>query len=488
MTDWKTLPALFDRSALHRTAMVFADQNGGKERGAGAGTWCVALSGGADSLALLLTIWTHWPERRAALNVLHFNHRLRGAESDADQKFCEAICAVLGVSIRAGSWKESHTGASEAEARGARMAFFADEMRAVGSTVLWTGHQKDDIAETLLMRIARGSSVAGLAAPRPVQRLADGRVFLRPLLTRSKAEIIFALRSVGAEWREDATNATGAFFRNRVRSEVVPVWRNAAENDALEGAALTREFLDEDDAALERWLEELLPAGVYQADTVDLRALVGRPRALWRRALRRWRPLEKLGRAGFEAVVHMCETGEGRVSVDAGWADIAGGILRYRARLGAENGNEWGPIALSEESTLFFPNGDHLSLQVVEIGVELKALILRGQVDPRREAFLGLRLERVPLQIRAWRDGDRYHPLGAPGSAKLQDLFVNRKISQGRRKELPVVCGAAGEIIWVPGFPPAEETKITVDSVIGLRLTYESGTCTVRPQSLRVNV
>ena len=82
--------------------------------------------------------------------------------------------------------------------------------------LLWLGHQQDDIAETMLMRLARGSGSAGLAAPRPRQAMSDGRFHLRPLLTLKKAKIVAALRAAGASWREDATNARGDFFRNRI--------------------------------------------------------------------------------------------------------------------------------------------------------------------------------------------------------------------------------------------------------------------------------
>jgi tRNA(Ile)-lysidine synthase len=246
-TDWKNLPVLFAREALHPGVIARAERLLAEEEGARGAKWCVAFSGGADSLALLLTIWGLWPERRGGLVALHFNHRLRGSESDGDAAFCAEVCREMGVDFRIGEWAEAKAGASEAEARGARLAFFEREMKAVGSTVLWTGHQKDDVAETMLMRIARGSGAVGLAAPRPVQVMADGRVFLRPLLTLTKAEIIGVLEKAGVAWREDMSNATSEFFRNRVRRDVMPSWRAAAGNDALGGAALTRELLDEDE-------------------------------------------------------------------------------------------------------------------------------------------------------------------------------------------------------------------------------------------------
>ncbi len=482
-TDWKEFPVLFPRDALHPAVIARVERLIADDDAAAGGIWCVAFSGGADSLALLLTVWALWPERRERLVALHFNHRLRGVESDGDAAFCEEVCREVGVHFRVGEWCEATAAASEAEAREARLNFFEREMAAAGARVLWTGHQKDDVAETLLMRIARGSGAAGLAAPRPVQVLADGRVFLRPLLTLTKEEIVAALRKAGVSWREDASNATGDYFRNRVRHEVVPNWRAAAGNDALGGAALTRELLDEDDAALNAWLAALLPESGYAETVLDVRPLAGKPRALWRRALRRWRPLAGLGRAGFEEVLALCERGSGRASAGGGIVEIKAGALRYFPKAGelAQDASAWPEMRLLEGDggRLILPDGHVLSMRAVAFTADLREAILTGRFDPAREVFLA---DGCPaFCVRSWRTGDRYRPLGAPGSATLQDLFVNRKIPAARRGWLPVVIGEDGGILWVPGLPPAEESKITTDSVTGVHLTYETGTYTVRP-------
>ena len=269
------------------------------------GPWCVAFSGGADSLALLLLLWAHWPGRRVRLVALHFNHRLRGRESNAEEKFCRRVGAALGIRLRVGRWPGRHQGASEAEARAARHGFFRREMKKLGAKALWLAHQQDDIAESILMRLARGSGTGGLAAPRPVQPTGDGRTHLRPLLTLKKMELMTALHRAGAAWREDSSNAGSDFFRNRVRHRVLPAWAKAAGRDALAGSALSRELLEEDDQALEAWAAVLVPAG--GARRLDMPALAGLPRAVVRRALHRWllavRPDTDLSRQGFELLL-----------------------------------------------------------------------------------------------------------------------------------------------------------------------------------------
>lgn len=246
--------------------------------------WAIALSGGADSVALILLVWVHWPKYRRRLVALHFDHQLRGAaEARADRRFCAMLCRQLRIRLLVSKWQrpKGANRASEAEARSARMAFFEKH-----SAVIWLGHHLDDIAETMLMRLARGSGAAGLSAPRPVQVMPHDRVHLRPLLALRKADLKAALQKVKATWREDQTNAAPMYFRNRVRNEVIPAWGAAAGRDAVAGAARSRELLAEDDAALEERVTRLAPMGAGRALLVG--RLTGQPRAIWRRSLYRW--------------------------------------------------------------------------------------------------------------------------------------------------------------------------------------------------------
>jgi tRNA(Ile)-lysidine synthase len=306
----------------------------------------------------------------------------------------------------------------------------------------------------------------------------DGRVFLRPLLSLSKGEILAALTSAGVAWREDATNSTRDYFRTRVRYEVLPRWQDAACNSVLGGAALSRELCEEDDVALEFWLSQL---GVEMSDArLDLRPLRGLPRALWRRALRRWRPVTTLSRAGFEELLVLCEGGAGRVSVPSGFVAVRDAVAHWETapRAMAE---PWAAVELCDGASAELPGGARLRAQRVIFTEELRRHILSGKVDSAGEAFLcGVDF---PFTARPWQSGDRFHPLGAPGSAKLQDLFVNRKVPAEKRSVLPVVCSADGTVVWVAGFPPAEAAKVTSLTVEGVQLTYTEGTSTLTDQS-----
>ena len=321
---------LIPRGRLHPAVVAWADA---RPRGE---PWAVALSGGADSVALLLLVWAHWPARRGRLVALHFNHRLRGAESAADARFCASLCAGLGVELVLGARRGRACALAEAQAREARFSFMERAMARRGARVLWLGHQLDDVAETMLMRLSRGSGASGLAAPRAVHALASGRArrfHARPLLALGKAEIAAALDHAGARWREDSSNAGRVHFRNRLRRDVIPRWVRASGRDALSGAALSRELLEEDDRALEAWADGLGALGPGRS--LSLARLAGAPRAVVRRLLRRWLSLQpkagELSRQGFEALLRAVERGARfRHSLGRhGFAVIRAGILRF---------------------------------------------------------------------------------------------------------------------------------------------------------------
>ena len=313
MMNWprvaEKLAAAIPQSRLHPAVLRRVADAPPRER------WAIALSGGADSVALMLLLWAHWPERRSRLLALHFDHRLRGRASTGDARFCEKLCRALNVELVVGAWDDRGVDArampSEAEARAARHAFFTRTLRRRCVGILFTGHHREDLAETMLMRLARGSGAAGLVAPRPAHaQPALGRVHLRPLLTLDKSALGLALRQAGGAWREDASNAGSAHLRNRVRADLLPAWRACAAEpgrEALAGLALTRDLLEEDDAALEVWAERATRINSHGA--LALAPLRELPRAVLRRVVHRWlaqAPVRTdLNRHGFNALLDL---------------------------------------------------------------------------------------------------------------------------------------------------------------------------------------
>jgi len=415
------------------------------------------------------------------LVAVHFNHRLRGAAADADEAFCRDLCAALGIELRVGvaDWPAG-SDVSEAQARDARFAFFDRAMREVGARALWLGHHRDDVVETMLLRLSRGSGARGLAAPRPVQRMADGSVRLRPLLEMPKAEIVAALRAAGAVWCEDATNHGEAYFRNRLRNRVLPAWREAAPADLAAAVARSRALLEEEDEALEQWVDRILPAEL--GDELPLVELRAAPVAVMRRALYRWLGAMGLGgvlsSAAFdELLAAVRERRATRLSAgDAGFLETMADVLRFAETAAPEPPvPAWGGAELPVPGEAALPGGAKLCAAVVTLDAALRGRICAGEFDDGRTAFLAARGTSGAFSIRLWRAGDRYRSLGAAGAAKLQDQFVNRHIPRGLRGRLPVVCGADGAILWVPGLPPAHEARIGEGTVQAVQLTYFTG-------------
>jgi tRNA(Ile)-lysidine synthase len=190
-------------------------------------TVLVAVSGGADSVALLRGMVERKGQSGSGrLLAAHFNHCLRGAESDADEAFVRELALSLNVPLESAR-AESPTGSTgdgvEAAARAARYEFMTEAAKRVGARYVLTAHTADDQVETILHRILRGTGIAGLAGIRRARELSPGISLLRPLLSVTRAEVLAYLASLSQPFREDSSNASSAFTRNRIRRELLPL-------------------------------------------------------------------------------------------------------------------------------------------------------------------------------------------------------------------------------------------------------------------------
>ena len=436
------------------------------ELAAGTAPLAVACSGGADSLATTLLTWAKIPAARERLVVLHFDHAVR-AESAADADFVREVAAALGVGFACGKRGNASRDsaenfpASENALRKIRLEFFAQEMNARGAKILVQGHQRDDIAETLLMRLARGAGTDGLAAPRKISRLADGRIFVRPLLDFPKEKILAALRACGVSWREDSTNAGTEFFRNRVRNRVLPELRAAAP---FENFARSRRLAEEDADALDFLAEKIfaaVPAGTSSAKGISFREIFAASGngalpifpALARRVLRKIFTHEKIrtsGAAVVDALVSAICAGT-PLKICIGAREIV--WTGTRLRIGREPAGT-PPFSWSAEK--------------VEITDALFEKICAGAFPPTETVFLAGTPE---IFVRALLPGEKFRPLGAPGEKLVARIFTDKKIPRAERSRLPVFADGTGTA-WIPGLPPAERFRIFAPGGTALRLTY----------------
>jgi tRNA(Ile)-lysidine synthase len=195
---------------------------------------CVAISGGADSVALLLTLHAANSTPRESLGVglsaTHVHHGLRGAEADADQQFVTDLCIGLDIPLHLYQANipdriaQTHETIEEA-ARTVRYDFFSTLLASGHADTILTAHTLDDQAETVLMKLLRGAWTEGLSAIHPIVTLPKGKI-LRPFLNTRRTDIESFLNSIHQPWREDSTNTDIAFTRNKIRHELLPQLRN----------------------------------------------------------------------------------------------------------------------------------------------------------------------------------------------------------------------------------------------------------------------
>ncbi len=231
---------------------------------------CVAVSGGADSTALLLALAEQSASLGVGLSAAHLHHGIRGAEADGDTTFVQALCDRLNLSLHV-EHADVPTGAKaagetlEEAARNARLQMF-DRLLASGvATAVATAHTEDDQAETVLMKLIRGAWTEGLGGIAPVLERASGRV-IRPLLGATRQHVVAFLEQRDTAWREDSTNQSQAYTRNRVRSQLMPLLREFNPSVAATFSA-TAQLAREEEA---RWQPEI-------ARLLGQLALLGKP-------------------------------------------------------------------------------------------------------------------------------------------------------------------------------------------------------------------
>ena len=474
LKDWKEgaerLSELLPREKLHSEVLAAI------KKARKGDPWLIACSGGADSVCTVLSLYAHFVEKRADMRVLHFNHDLRGEASQRDEEFVSEMSRSLGLAFSKGRWeRRDKEKVSEEAARRARFAFFDRVREESGGRLFYFGHHRDDVAETLLMRLSRGSGSAGLAAPRPVQCFRDGRLHLRPLMDLRHSEITQVLRESDIPWREDSSNGEDHFYRNRIRHAVVSAWQRVSPHDVVQGAARARRLLEEDDSALEEWLDTKI-APIESLAALDVAPLAGKPAALHRRAIHRFLIANSLGEVlSSEAVEDLL----GAMMERRSFRTSAGrkrfiALENDRLFITVDSvSTVWPSLSIIPPATVFLPDSASLKASWMDVNENGRREVMGGHVDEKVNAFLNIEQENGRgLVVRCWKPGDRYEPLGAPGSQKLQDLFTDRKIPRVERKKLPIVCLPDGRIIWCPGLPPLEALKIRINTERALRLTY----------------
>jgi tRNA(Ile)-lysidine synthase len=390
----------------------------------------VAVSGGADSTALLLLLADLRDELGIVLHVAHFDHRTRPKQSALDAHFVAKLANRIGAPIRVG--RADKPTKTEDAARIARYEFLRRAASEIGAAAIATGHTRDDQAETVLLHLTRGSGLAGLAGMRPLR---EG--IARPLLSIGRTDTVAICRAARIRPRIDPTNRSLKFARNRVRLEVLP---KLAKINPRASEAIAR-FAE---AAAELQIEDDLDIASALARARDKEAIVIaaldpaiRSRALalaWREATDR--ALGTRHRKSLDDLV-ATESGSSSLDLPGGRAIREYGLLRIVGDRPVESSDPATPMQIGQE---LIWNGWRL--------------VLGGPANGGPEAEVPKKLLRK-LVVRQRLDGDRMTTGGQ--RKKLQDLFTDAKIPASQRSRWPVIASEDG-VWWVPGLtePPKE--------------------------------
>lgn len=434
----------------------------------------VALSGGADSVALLFVLRELQSAGVLTLaGVAHLNHQLRGPEADMDEAFCAALAGRLALAFRSeridvAAFARSRHRSVEDAARTARYGFLSGAAGALAADVIAVAHTRDDQAETVLLRLVRGAGARGLGGIRP----RVGNV-VRPLLDVARDDLRVYLRTLGETFREDASNADVRVPRNRVRHELLPYLRKHFSARVTDVLAREASSARHDEEYLESLARDLTPTIVSARDAGSLvlnaTVLAAAPPALASRVARA--ALERGAGDRPIAYDHICallalatQNHNGALSLPGQSATRSGLSITLRPSVGTRVRAAGEPKVNSFAVSLSIPGEVQLGAPGVAVRAEkLSGSAARLRKWGARETEVGVAPEalRLPLAVRSRRPGDRFRPLGAPGVRKLQDFLVDRKVPRLERDTLPLVVDATDRIVWVVGQSVAEDFRVT---------------------------
>lgn len=446
----------------------------------------VALSGGPDSVCLFDILKELQPKYSLSICVGHFNHKLRGEASDEDAGFCEGIARRQGVAFVTDSadvraFANERKLSVEESARELRYEFLLRSSFSLGATKVAMGHTADDQAETILMRLIRGAGPHGLEGIPPTRPLAavNGPILIRPLIHVWRKDIVRYVRARGLKYRKDASNESPEYLRNKIRLELIPHLRKEYNPQikqrltaAASALAIENDFIETEARLLaEETTMEKRPGEVV----FDVARLASLHPALRRRILSALVSFARASAPMLEAV-HYNEV-DALLCAARGKIDLPGklrlevsegvGLISDSARSPKIPKGSFG-IAIGGETT------------IPEFNLAVKTKVLDGISSPSRlirlcnpnRQYFALDAVRPPLEIRFRRPGDSFRPLGARGTKKLKDFFIDKKVPRFLRDHISLLL-SNGRIMWVMGHAIDKKYMLKSGSRAALRVDYE---------------
>jgi len=418
-------------------------------------TVVAAVSGGADSLCLLHILKALTPTLGYRLHVAHVDHALRNS-SAADAVFVTSLAAEWGLPWTMerrdiGALARLGGVSIETAARAARYEVLRAAARAVGAAGIATGHTRDDQAETLLLHLARGSGLNGLAGMRP--RRGD---VIRPLLEIDRAETVAYCAAVGLDPRDDESNLSPAHARNRLRHDVLPRLADV-QPGAGRNIARAARLLADDLTLIERLARRALARAVLRQDPARVTFSAAR-----------WAEIDpELRPHALRLLLSDLQGGHADGFDERAYASMLralepGGSPALTLPKGLVVTRQGDKVVLGRPITPLAPLGtytldvsDAVRTEAGVVRAELAVAPTRWSSVPSNVAYLHPNVAGTRLVVRAWRPGDRMRPLGMEGTRKVQDIFTDRKAPRHARARTPIVEGPRG-IAWVAGLCTGE--------------------------------
>jgi tRNA(Ile)-lysidine synthase len=420
----------------------------------------IACSGGADSVCLLHVLLELRKDWELELAVGHFNHKIR-QESDEDEKFVEKIARKYSLPFYSLSkdvklYAERRGINLEEAGRELRYNFLRKTIDKTGDARIATAHTMNDQAETVLMRLVRGSGSRGLAGIFPV---VDG-IIVRPLLRVERKEVEYYLSRKEIDYRVDKSNFDPVFLRNRIRMELLPYLLEKYEPGLVSSLGRTAEIISEEDAELEKIAYEKAQTLIRaeEADvSLDLVRLEKLSLALKRRVVRIFirrlrRDIRDISFVDVEAVLQLGRGKEFHLEKDLVLKNEKGQLISREELL---------PVLKYE---YLWMGNRILNIKEADLRFEArkfkKAVICKYDFDDKACVFLDWNKLAFPLTVRSRCPGDRYQPLGAPGRKKLKEAFREKGIPSQKRDRCPVFL-SGDKIVWALGLPVSEHFIVT---------------------------
>lgn len=428
---------------------------------------CIACSGGSDSVYLLDFICEKYKNLHNRIIVLHFNHDIRGQSSDDDEIFVKNLSQQYGVNCYCERLINKPSKITEETLRCCRNEFFLRALGKFSSKILILGHHKDDVAETLLMRLARASDISGLSAPRAITLFPDGHIRLRPLLNITKKELQNNLLQKKLTWREDSTNSDNNFFRNKIRNLVIPVYKSTTgQHDIINSLSIAKQNIEDADDAIS-YFAKMFCNNNDMMSSVCLKDIIDWPIAVLRRIIIEFFTKNNINVKKsyyskiLEAIKHNkpCKISTGNNI----W------VLYNDQSLYIEHLND-------TDQTIFngiigdnkLPNGKTLQISIIDITTTTWNDIIT--CNTTRQCFAKLP-DQLNIQIKQFSPSQKYTRFGHSRERKISDLLTSNMIIKEDRKSLPMVF-INKEICWVPYLPVTYKFQLKQTDKKALLLTY----------------